>query len=173
VLDFVGLADRYVEKDLEDAVLRELETFLLELGAGFTFLARQKRIQLEGEDFYLDLLFYNRRLRRLVAVELKLGRFKAAYKGQMELYLRWLDKHEREQNELPPLGIPSASRDDCRRRPPCPRSSASTYPRPNPRRPPMTRRRHPRYSLIPRTWCLILIDTFRSSGRKETNQRRS
>lgn len=105
VLDFVGLADRYVEKDLEDAVLRELETFLLELGAGFTFLARQKRIQLEGEDFYLDLLFYNRRLRRLVAVELKLGRFKAAYKGQMELYLRWLDKHEREQNELPPLGV--------------------------------------------------------------------
>jgi hypothetical protein len=105
VLDFVGLADRYVEKDLEDAVLRELETFLLEPGAGFTFLARQKRIQLEGEDFYLDLLFYNRRLRRLVAVELKLGRFKAAYKGQMELYLRWLDKHEREQNELPPLGI--------------------------------------------------------------------
>lgn len=105
VLDFVGLADRYVEKDLEDAILRELETFLLELGAGFTFIARQKRIQLDGEDFYIDLLFYNRRLRRLVAVELKLGRFKAAFKSQMELYLRWLDKHERESDELPPLGI--------------------------------------------------------------------
>jgi RecB family endonuclease NucS len=101
----VGLADHYVEKDLEDAILRELETFLLELGAGFTFIARQKRIQLDGEDFYIDLLFYNRRLRRLVAVELKLGRFKAAFKSQMELYLRWLDKHERERNERPPLGI--------------------------------------------------------------------
>ena len=105
VLDFMGLADHYVEKDLEDAILRELESFLLELGAGFTFIARQKRIQLDGDDFYIDLLFYNRRLRRLVAVELKLGRFKHAFKSQMELYLRWLDKHEREPDERPPLGI--------------------------------------------------------------------
>ena len=105
VLDFVGLADRYIEKDLEDAILRELETFLLELGSGFTFIARQKRIQIDGEDFFVDLLFFNRRLRRLVAVELKLGRFKAAHKSQMELYLRWLDRHERERDELPPLGI--------------------------------------------------------------------
>ncbi len=105
VLDFVGLADHYVERDLEDAILRELETFLLELGAGFSFVARQKRLQIDGEDFHIDLLFFNRRLRRLVAVELKLGRFKAAYKSQMELYLRWLDKHERQADEQPPLGI--------------------------------------------------------------------
>ena len=85
LLDFLGLQDRYLEKDLEDAILRELETFLLELGAGFSFVARQQRIQLDNDDFYLDLLFYNRKLRRLVAVELKLGEFKAEYKGQMEL----------------------------------------------------------------------------------------
>jgi predicted nuclease of restriction endonuclease-like (RecB) superfamily len=105
VLDFLGLDDRYVEKDLEDAILRELESFLLELGAGFSFIARQKRIQLDGDDFYIDLLFFNRLLKRLVVVELKLGRFKPAYKGQMELYLRWLDKHERAPGEHTPLGI--------------------------------------------------------------------
>lgn len=105
VLDFLGLNDRYVERDLEDAILRELEGFLLELGAGFSFVARQKRIQLDGDDFYIDLLFYNRCLKRLVAVELKLGRFKHAYKSQMELYLRWLDKYERQPDELSPLGI--------------------------------------------------------------------
>ena len=105
VLDFLGLSDRYVERDLEDAILRELESFLLELGMGFSFIARQKRIQIDGDDFYIDLLFYNRNLRRLVAVELKLGRFRHADKSQMELYLRWLDKHERVADELPPLGI--------------------------------------------------------------------
>lgn len=105
VLDFLDLSDRYVEKDLEDAILRELEAFLLEMGAGFSFIARQKRLQIDGEDFHIDLLFYNRHLRRLIAIELKLGRFKAAYKGQMELYLRWLDRHERAPHELPPLGI--------------------------------------------------------------------
>jgi predicted nuclease of restriction endonuclease-like (RecB) superfamily len=105
VLDFLGLQDRYLEKDLEDAILRELELFLLELGAGFSFVARQKRIQLDHDDFYIDLLFYNRRLKRLVAVELKLGDFKPEYKGQMELYLRWLAKHEQEPGEAPPLGI--------------------------------------------------------------------
>jgi hypothetical protein len=82
-----------------------LENFLLELGAGFTFVARQKRLQIDNEDFYIDLLFYNRRLKRLVAIELKLGDFKAADKGQMELYLRWLAKHEQEPGEAPPLGI--------------------------------------------------------------------
>jgi predicted nuclease of restriction endonuclease-like (RecB) superfamily len=82
ILDFLGLKDRYLEKDLEDAVLRELEQFLLELGAGFTFIARQKRIQIDNDDFYIDLLFYNRILKRLVAVDLKLGSFKADYKGQ-------------------------------------------------------------------------------------------
>ncbi|MFG0542994.1 YhcG family protein [Pseudomonas sp. YQ_5] len=105
ILDFLGLRDTWQEGDLEAAIIREMESFLLELGAGFTFVARQKRIQIDSEDFYLDLLFYNRRLRRLVAVELKVGEFKAAYKGQMELYLRWLDKHEREPEEASPLGI--------------------------------------------------------------------
>ncbi len=105
ILDFLGLEDRYLEKDLEDAILRELENFLLELGAGFSFVARQKRLQIDHDDFYIDLLFYNRRLKRLVAIELKLGEFKAADKGQMELYLRWLAKYEQEPGEAPPLGI--------------------------------------------------------------------
>ncbi|MDH1789676.1 PDDEXK nuclease domain-containing protein, partial [Comamonas thiooxydans] len=105
ILDFLGLRDTWQEGDLEAAIIREMESFLLELGAGFSFVARQKRIQIDGEDFHLDLLFYNRKLRRLVAVELKVGEFKAAFKGQMELYLRWLDKHEREPEEASPLGI--------------------------------------------------------------------
>jgi predicted nuclease of restriction endonuclease-like (RecB) superfamily len=105
LLDFLGLTDRYLEKDLEDAILREIEQFLLELGAGFTFVARQKRLQIDNDDFYIDLLLYNRKLRRLVAVELKVGDFRAEYKGQMELYLRWLAKHEQEPGENLPLGI--------------------------------------------------------------------
>lgn len=105
ILDFLGLRDTWQESDLEAAIIREMESFLLELGAGFSFVARQKRIPIDDEDFHLDLLFYNRKLRRLVAVELKIGEFKAAYKGQMELYLRWLDKHEREPEEASPLGI--------------------------------------------------------------------
>lgn len=105
ILDFLGLRDSWQESDLEAAIIREMESFLLELGAGFSFVARQKRIQIDDEDFHLDLLFYNRKLRRLVAVELKIGEFKAAYKGQMELYLRWLDKNERELAEASPLGI--------------------------------------------------------------------
>jgi predicted nuclease of restriction endonuclease-like (RecB) superfamily len=104
-LDFLGLKDTYSEKDLEAAILHEIEAFLLELGVGFTFIARQKRIVIDGEDFYLDLLFYHRKLRRLVALDLKLEKFKAADKGQMELYLRWLDKHEREAGEESPLGL--------------------------------------------------------------------
>ena len=105
ILDFLGLRDTWQEGDLEAAIIREMEAFLLELGAGFSFVARQKRIPVDDDDFHLDLLFYNRKLRRLVAVELKIGEFKAAYKGQMELYLRWLDKHEREPEEASPLGI--------------------------------------------------------------------
>lgn len=105
ILDFLGLQDRHLEKNLEDAILRELENFLLEMGAGFTFIARQKRIQIDNDDFYIDLLFYNRKLNRLVAIDLKLGDFRAEHKGQMELYLRWLAKHEMEADELPPLGI--------------------------------------------------------------------
>ena len=105
VLDFLGLNDRYLEKDLEDAILREIEHFLLELGSGFTFVARQKRLQIDNDDFYIDLLFYNRKLRRLVAIDLKVGDFRAEYKSQMELYLRWLSKYEQEPDENPPLGI--------------------------------------------------------------------
>lgn len=105
ILDFLGLKDRYLEKDLEDAILRELETFLLELGNGFAFLGRQTRIQIDSDDFYIDLLFYHRALKRLIAIDLKLGDFKAEYKGQMELYLRWLAKHEQQPGEETPLGI--------------------------------------------------------------------
>lgn len=105
LLDFLGLPPGYNERELETAILRELERFILELGRGFAFVERQKRLILDGEDFYLDLLFFHRRLRRLVAVELKLGRFEAAHKGQMEFYLRWLDKHERQPGEEAPLGL--------------------------------------------------------------------
>ena len=104
-LDFLGLADTYSEKDLETAILREMERFILELGAGFAFVARQKRIVIDGEDFYIDLLFYHRKLRRLVAIDLKLRAFQAADKGQMELYLRWLEKHEMEPGEETPIGL--------------------------------------------------------------------
>jgi len=105
ILDFIGLKDRYLEKDLEDGILRELETFLLELGNGFAFLGRQTRIQIDSDDFYIDLLFYHRGLKRLIAIDLKLGDFKAEYKGQMELYLRYLAKHEQQPGEESPLGI--------------------------------------------------------------------
>ncbi|MDX2481872.1 MAG: PDDEXK nuclease domain-containing protein [Desulfuromusa sp.] len=105
ILDFLELNDCYLERDLEDAILRELQQFLLELGSGFSFIARQFRFQVDDEDFYIDLLFYNRKLKRLVAVDLKAGSFKAAYKGQMELYLRWLAKYEQEADELLPIGI--------------------------------------------------------------------
>jgi predicted nuclease of restriction endonuclease-like (RecB) superfamily len=104
-LDFLGLKDGYLEKDVESAIIKELELFILELGVGFSFVARQKRIILDGEDFYLDLLFYHRKLKRLVAIELKLDKFKAAHKGQMELYLKWLDRHEKQEGENSPIGL--------------------------------------------------------------------
>jgi predicted nuclease of restriction endonuclease-like (RecB) superfamily len=105
VLDFLGLPADYSEREMEAAILRELESFLLELGQGFSFIARQKRMSIGADDYYLDLLFFHRPLRALFAVELKLGRFDARDKGQMELYLRWLDKHERQPHENPPLGL--------------------------------------------------------------------
>lgn len=105
MLDFLGLPDGYSERDLESAILRDMERFLLEMGAGFSFVARQKRVSVGADDFYLDLLFYHRHLRRLVAVELKLEKFQPAHKGQMELYLRWLDKHERAEGEESPIGL--------------------------------------------------------------------
>jgi predicted nuclease of restriction endonuclease-like (RecB) superfamily len=104
-LDFLGLKDTYSEKDLEKAILRDMESFILELGVGFTFVARQKRMTVGGDDFYLDLLFYHRKLRRLVAIELKLGKFKPEYTGQMELYLRWLEKYEQQSEEESPIGL--------------------------------------------------------------------
>lgn len=104
-LDFLGLKDTYAEKDLEAAILREMESFILELGVGFAFLDRQKRVIVDGIDHYLDLLFYHRNLKRLVAIELKIGEFKAAHKGQMELYLAWLNRYERKNGEESPLGL--------------------------------------------------------------------
>jgi predicted nuclease of restriction endonuclease-like (RecB) superfamily len=105
LLDFLNLADTYSEQDLELAILREIERFLLELGSDFTFVARQKRMSIGGEDFHLDLLFFHRSLRRLVAIDLKLGKFSAENKGQMELYLRWLDRYERKEWEEAPIGL--------------------------------------------------------------------
>lgn len=105
LLDFLGLPSDFSEGELEAAILHDLETFLLELGTSFSFVARQMRMSIGPDDYYLDLLFFHRALRALVAVELKLGRFDARDKGQMELYLRWLDKHERRPGENPPLGL--------------------------------------------------------------------
>jgi len=105
VLDFLGLSDTYSEYDLESAILNELERFLIELGADFAFLARQKRIVIDKKDYYIDLLFYHRRLKCLVAIDLKIGEFDAAYKGQMELYLRYLEKYDRIEGENLPIGL--------------------------------------------------------------------
>ena len=105
LLDFLGLTGAYNEKDVENAILREMEQFLLELGTHFSFVTRQKRVIVDGDDYYLDLLFFNRKLHRLVAIELKLGPLRPDYKGQMELYLRWLDKHERCDGEEAPIGL--------------------------------------------------------------------
>lgn len=105
VLDFLGLEDNFSERNLEEAILSELEKFIMELGQGFTFVERQKRMLIDGENYKLDLLFYHRKLKRLVAIDLKLGRFKAAYKGQMELYLRYIQKNELESGEETPIGL--------------------------------------------------------------------
>ena len=104
-LDFLGLKDGYLENDLEAAILKELEFFILELGKGFAFIERQKRMIIDGDDFYLDLLFYHRKLKRLVTIELKIDKFKATYKGQMELYLKWLNKYEKQDGEEFPIGL--------------------------------------------------------------------
>lgn len=104
-LDFLGLREAYSEKDLESAILVELQKFIIELGSDFAFLARQKRITIDNDDYYIDLLFYHRRLKCLVVIDLKLGKFEASFKGQMELYLRWLEKHENIEGENPPIGL--------------------------------------------------------------------
>jgi predicted nuclease of restriction endonuclease-like (RecB) superfamily len=104
-LDFLGLHDSYSEKDIESSILAQLQYFITEMGSEFVFLARQKRITIDNEDFYIDLLFYHRGLKSLVAIDLKLGKFKANYKGQMELYLRWLEKNEQKEGENKPIGL--------------------------------------------------------------------
>jgi predicted nuclease of restriction endonuclease-like (RecB) superfamily len=105
LLDFLGLKNTYLETDLENAILVQLEQFILELGKGFAFVERQKRMIIDGSDYYLDLLFYNRQIKRLVAIELKLGKFEASHKGQMELYLKWLNKYEKQEGENHPIGL--------------------------------------------------------------------
>jgi predicted nuclease of restriction endonuclease-like (RecB) superfamily len=105
VLDFLGLKDTYSEKDLESAIIAELQRFISELGSDFAFLARQKRITIDTTDYYIDLLFYHRRLKCLVAIDLKIGDFEAAFKGQMELYLRYLEKYEQVEGENMPIGL--------------------------------------------------------------------
>lgn len=105
VLDFLGLKDTFSEKDLESSILAELQQFITELGSDFAFLARQKRITIDTTDYYIDLLFYHRRLKCLVAIDLKIGDFEAAFKGQMELYLRYLEKYEQIEGENMPIGL--------------------------------------------------------------------
>jgi predicted nuclease of restriction endonuclease-like (RecB) superfamily len=105
ILDFLNLPQTYSENDLENQLVSKIEDFILELGNGFAFLERQKRISIDGEDYHLDLLFYHRKLKRLVAIDLKIGKFKPAYKGQMELYLRWLEKYEMQEGEERPIGL--------------------------------------------------------------------
>ncbi len=105
ILNFLNLPANYSEKELEDALIENLEKFILELGNGFAFVERQKRIPVDTIDYHLDLLFYHRKLRRLVAIDLKLGKFKPAYKAQMELYLKWLKKFEMQPGEETPVGL--------------------------------------------------------------------
>lgn len=104
-LDFLGLSDMYSEKDLETSIIAELQRFIIELGSDFAFMARQKRISIDNRDYYIDLLFYHRRLKCLVAIDLKIGQFEASYKGQMELYLRYLEKYEQVEGENTPIGL--------------------------------------------------------------------
>lgn len=104
-MDFLGLNGYYSEEDLENAITRQLENFIIELGQGFAFMERQKRFTIDGTDYYLDLLFYHRKLKCLVAIDLKLGKFKPQYKGQMELYLKYLQKYEMQPDENEPIGL--------------------------------------------------------------------
>lgn len=105
VLDFLNLSDTFSEKDLESAILKELQKFITELGSDFAFLARQKRITVDGEDYYMDLLFFHRKMNRLIVIELKLDKFHPKDKGQIEFYLRWLEKYEMHENENLPVGL--------------------------------------------------------------------
>ncbi|MCL1834405.1 MAG: PDDEXK nuclease domain-containing protein, partial [Leptospirales bacterium] len=105
LLDTLDLKENFLESDLEKAILTELEKFILEFGHGFTFVERQKRMTMDNDDYWLDLLFYHRILKRLVAVELKVGKFLPQYAGQMEFYLKWLNRYERQEGENEPIGL--------------------------------------------------------------------
>lgn len=104
-LDFLNLKDTYSEKDLEAAIIAEIQRFITEMGSDFAFLARQKRLMIDNRDYYIDLLFYHRRLKSLVVIDLKIGEFDAAHKGEMELYLGYLDKYEKVEGENQPVGL--------------------------------------------------------------------
>lgn len=104
-LDFLGLKDTYSEKDLESSIISEIQRFMTELGSDFAYLSRQKRLTIDHRDYYIDLLFYHRRLKCLIAIDLKIGEFDAAHKGEMELYLAYLEKYETIEGENPPIGL--------------------------------------------------------------------
>lgn len=105
ILEFLGLKDEYSESDLEEALIRHLESFLLELGGDFTFVARQKRLRVGGEWYRVDLVFYHRILRCLVLIDLKIGKFTHADAGQMHLYLNYAREHWTHKEENPPVGL--------------------------------------------------------------------
>ncbi len=113
VLEFLNLKDEYGESELEEALVRHMETFLLELGAGFTFVARQKRIRVGDEWYRIDLLLFHRRLRCLVVIDLKIGKFTPADAGQMNLYLNYVRENMLEPSEADPVGlIPCSAKND-------------------------------------------------------------
>jgi len=112
VLEFLGLPEPVSERDLENALIRHMADFLLELGYGFTFVARQKRLQVGSESYYIDLLFYHRGLRCLVVIDLKVGKFTHADTGQMNLYLNYLMENEMFEGEEPPIGLILCSEKD-------------------------------------------------------------
>ncbi len=105
VFDLMGLAEEHSERELEQALVRNLRAFLAEMGGAFTFVGNQYRLEADGKDYFIDLLLFHRRLRCLVAIELKIGEFKPEHKGQIEFYLDQLDQHHRLEGENPPIGI--------------------------------------------------------------------
>ena len=112
MLDFLDLKDNFNEKDLENAIISEIERFLLEFGLDFAFVGRQVRITINDKDFYIDLLFYHRKMRRLVVIELKLGEFLPEHKGQVELYLNWLTKNDMNEGDSKPIAIVLCAKKD-------------------------------------------------------------
>ena len=105
ILEFLGLKDEYSESDLEEALIRHLEHFLLELGGDFAFIGRQKRLRIGNEWYRVDLLFFHRRLRCLIVIDLKVGKFTHADAGQMHLYLNYAREHWSQPEENPPVGL--------------------------------------------------------------------